>query len=148
MSIQGTSLSVIFHETGLKKDISWLKMLKKRQKSVKNFKLSLLTEVCCWLLLKLPIPNRESEKNSKDFNKIFCEDYDMFLCWFGLGNGSLCQIQSSVVITWSSTLYDVQHAAIERELRGWTYKRHPIPRPDRQAMGCLLWGFGQKLTAL
>ena len=27
-------------------------------------------------------------------------------------------------------------------------QQHPIPRPDGQAMGCLLWGFGGKLTAL
>ena len=26
--------------------------------------------------------------------------------------------------------------------------RHPIPRPHGRAMGCLLWGFGNKLTVI
>ena len=30
----------------------------------------------------------------------------------------------------------------------WTHKRHPIPRPFRRAMECLLWVFQQKLTVL
>ena len=27
------------------------------------------------------------------------------------------------------------------QMRVWTYKRHPIPRPNGRAMGCLLWKF-------
>ena len=30
----------------------------------------------------------------------------------------------------------------------WTHKRHPVPRPFGQAMGCLLWVLQQKLTVL
>ena len=40
-----------------------------------------------------------------------------------------------------STLYYSQ-------IRHWTFKRHPIPRPHGRAMGCLLWGFARKFTAL
>ena len=32
--------------------------------------------------------------------------------------------------------------------RRWFHKRHPIPRPDGRATGCLLWIFVRKLTAL
>ena len=31
---------------------------------------------------------------------------------------------------------------------GCTHKRHPTPRPDGRAMGCLLWIFWRKLTTL
>ena len=34
------------------------------------------------------------------------------------------------------------------QIRGWTHKIHSIPRPNGWAMGCLLWGFMRKLTAL
>ena len=34
-----------------------------------------------------------------------------------------------------------------RYIKMCTHKRHPIPHPHRQAMGCLLWGFWWKLTA-
>ena len=33
-------------------------------------------------------------------------------------------------------------------IRCWIHKRHPIPRPNGRAMGCLLWIFVIKLTAL
>ena len=33
-------------------------------------------------------------------------------------------------------------------IRCWLRKRHNIPRPNRQAMGCLLWIFVRKLTTL
>ena len=33
-------------------------------------------------------------------------------------------------------------------IRRWIHKRHPIPRPNGRAMGCLLWIFVRKLTAL
>ena len=33
-------------------------------------------------------------------------------------------------------------------IRGWTHKRHPIPHPDRWAMGCLPWIFWRKTIAL
>ena len=33
-------------------------------------------------------------------------------------------------------------------IRCWIHKRHSIPRPIGQAMGCLLWMFVRKLTTL
>ena len=33
-------------------------------------------------------------------------------------------------------------------IRCWIHKRHPIPRPNGRAMGCLLWIFVKKLTML
>ena len=33
-------------------------------------------------------------------------------------------------------------------IRSQNHNRHPISHPHGRAMGCLLWGFGRKLTAL
>ena len=33
-------------------------------------------------------------------------------------------------------------------VRVWVHERHPIPRPNGWAMGCLLWEFGRNLTVL
>ena len=33
------------------------------------------------------------------------------------------------------------------QIRLWTHKTHPIPRPHRRTIGCLLWRFWRKLTA-
>ena len=60
-------------------------------------------------------------------------------------------IQSTDVITRSNSwLYCIRHC--ENSARRWTryynHNNHPISRPHERAMGCLLWGFGRKLTAL
>ena len=53
-------------------------------------------------------------------------------------------IQSN--ITWYCTHHCRSWGRIS--IRGWNHKRHPIPRPDGQAMGCLSWIFWRKLTVL
>ena len=61
------------------------------------------------------------------------------------------QIQSNAVVTRSNiTWYDTHHCRNWGRIliRGWTHKRHPIPRPDGRAMGCHSWIFWRKLTAL
>ena len=60
-------------------------------------------------------------------------------------------IQSSAVITRSKR---VRSCVINCRkwgrisIRSWIHKTHPIPRPNGWAMGCLLWIFVRKLTAL
>ena len=60
-------------------------------------------------------------------------------------------IQSSAVITRSNIVrYNINNYRnwCRISIRCWDYKRHPIPRPNGRAMGCLLWIFVRKLTAL
>ena len=47
-----------------------------------------------------------------------------------------------------SVLYTVLQRLGYDLIWGWTHKWHPIPRPHGRAMGCLLWVFERKLTAL
>ena len=61
------------------------------------------------------------------------------------------KIQLSAVITRSNlSRYYIRHC--DNSGRKWVrfenHNRHPIPRPHGRAMGCLLWGFRRKLTAL
>ena len=57
-------------------------------------------------------------------------------------------IQSSAIIMLSNIMpyhIYIHYHYIELQqpgqnlIRGWTHKRHPIPRLNRRAMGCLLW---------
>ena len=63
-------------------------------------------------------------------------------------------VQSCAVITRSNIRgYCIHHCKSLQSLgqniiRAWIHKRHPIPRPSVRAMGCLLWWFRRKLTAL
>ena len=62
-----------------------------------------------------------------------------------------CNIQSSAVIMRSNIVsYYIKDCRNWRRIsnRCWIHKRHPIPHPNGQAMGCLLWMFVRKLTAL
>ena len=69
-------------------------------------------------------------------------------------SGSLCHqgisiVQSSAVITWSNIIryYMNNYRNCGRiSIRCCIYKRHLIPCPYGQAMGCLLWIFVRKLT--
>ena len=64
---------------------------------------------------------------------------------------SKIRLQSSAVITRSNiSTYCIYHCRNwgRISIRGWTNKRHPIPRPNGRAMGCLSWIFLKKLTAL
>ena len=61
------------------------------------------------------------------------------------------QLQPSAVITRSNlSRYYIRHCdnSSRKWIRYLNHSRHPIPRPHGRAMGCLLWGFGKKLTAL
>ena len=52
------------------------------------------------------------------------------------------KIQLSAVIMQSNiTTYCIHHCRNwgRISIRGWTHTRHPIPHPNGQAMGCLLW---------
>ena len=63
----------------------------------------------------------------------------------------LMYIQSSTVLTRSNIAryYINNYRNWGRiSIRRWIYKRHTIPRPNGRAMGCLLWIFVEKLTAL
>ena len=60
-------------------------------------------------------------------------------------------IQSSAVITRSNIVrYFINNYRNRGRIliRCWIHKIHPIPRPNGRAMGCLLWIFVRKLTAL
>ena len=60
-------------------------------------------------------------------------------------------IQSSAVITRSNLLWYCHWHCNDwgrTEIKLQTHNRHPIPHPHGRAMGCLLWGFERKLTAL
>ena len=66
--------------------------------------------------------------------------------WF-----AILTIQSSAVITlYNITWYYMHHCSSWGRIwiRDWIHKRYPIPPPDGQAMGCLLWEVWRKLTAL
>ena len=61
------------------------------------------------------------------------------------------KMQSGAVIKWSNiTWYWVHHWGDWSRIyiRYWIHKRHPIFRPNGQAMGYHLWGIWRKLTAL
>ena len=61
------------------------------------------------------------------------------------------QVPLSAVITRSNIVryYINDYRNWDRTLIScWIHKRHPIPRPKRRAMGCLLWIFVRKLTTL
>ena len=77
-----------------------------------------------------------------------CYDIYMMYCiwyiWYGI-------IQSSAVKTRSN----IERFCIKNcrnwdmiSIRCWIHKRHPIPRLNGRAMGCLLWIFVIKLTTL
>ena len=60
-------------------------------------------------------------------------------------------LQSNAIITRSNLVryYINNHRNWGRiSIRCWTHKKHPIPPPNRRAMGCPLWIFMRKLTAL
>ena len=66
-------------------------------------------------------------------------------------NNSKLWIQSSAVITRSNFVrYFINNYRTwcRISIRCWIHKRHTIPRPNGRAMGCLLWIFVRKLTAL
>ena len=50
-------------------------------------------------------------------------------------------------IHYNVVLYILLQWLVQNLITRWTHKRHPIPCPHGRAMGCLLWGFGRKLTA-
>ena len=55
-------------------------------------------------------------------------------------------LQSSAVITWSNIAWYCTHHCRswgKISIGGWTHQRHPIPRPDGRAMGCLSEYFGE-----
>ena len=55
-------------------------------------------------------------------------------------------IQSSAVITGSNIVrYHMNNYRNRISIRWWIHKRHPIPRPNGRAMGCLLWIFVKKI---
>ena len=62
--------------------------------------------------------------------------------------------QGSTVETLYSTIYyskyfiELNFDKSTQYVALWTHKRHPIPRPFRRAMECLLWVLQQKLTVL
>ena len=72
-------------------------------------------------------------------------------CQF-ISNHDCDHIQLSAVIKWFNMLrryYINDYRNWSRiSIRCWIHKRHPISRPNRRAMGCLLWIFVRKLTAL
>ena len=60
------------------------------------------------------------------------------------------QLQSSAVIMWPNLVryYINNHRNWSRIwIRCWIHKRQPIPCPNGQGMGCLLWIFVKKLTS-
>ena len=60
-------------------------------------------------------------------------------------------VQSSAVITRSNIVryYFGDYRNWSRtSIRCWDHKTHPIPRPNGRAMGCILWIFVRKPTAL
>ena len=60
-------------------------------------------------------------------------------------------IQLSAVITRSNSVryYIDDYRNWSRiSIRCWNHKRHPIPCPNGRAVGCILWIFVRKLTAL
>ena len=60
-------------------------------------------------------------------------------------------IQSSAVITRLNIIryyIDNYRNWSRLRIRRWTHKRHPIPSPNGRVLGCLLWIFVRKLTAL
>ena len=64
---------------------------------------------------------------------------------------SVTKIQSSAVITRSNIVrfYNNDYRNWDRKsIKCSIHKRHPIPRPNGRAMGCLLWIFGRRLTVL
>ena len=59
------------------------------------------------------------------------------------------QLQLSGVIPWYNITLDCIHNCSNwywTWIRFQTHKRHPIPRPHRRAMGCLLWDLWRRLT--
>ena len=53
------------------------------------------------------------------------------------------------MVQWNRTLHIQDNSdQIRTYVRINTYRRHPISCPHRQAMGCLLWGFGEKMTTI
>ena len=80
-------------------------------------------------------------------------DYHFYICLIKYIHCSdvLCFVQSSVFITWSNIVrYCMNNYRNSGRLsiRCWTHKRHPIARPNGRAMGCLLWIFVRKITAI
>ena len=83
-----------------------------------------------------------------------------FINIFGLGDGLLpvqyqaiiqSNIQLSAVIMRSNiTLFFIWHISGWSKIciRGYIHKRHPMSCPCGHVIGCLLWGFRCKLTAL
>ena len=68
--------------------------------------------------------------------------HDLF--WLGSCRDDRLQIQSSAVTTRSNTSkYCIYHHRNcgRISIRGWTNKKHHIPRHNGQAMGCLSWVF-------
>ena len=73
--------------------------------------------------------------------------------WYSLGViwWETHKIQWSAVITRSNIVsYYIKDYRNWRRIsnRCWINKRHPTPRPNGRAMGCLLWIFVRKLTTL
>ena len=73
--------------------------------------------------------------------------YEVYILVFS----KYCDIVSSAVITRSNIvryyIYDYRNWS-RISIRYWNHKRHPIPRPNGRAMGCILWIFVRKPTAL
>ena len=63
----------------------------------------------------------------------------------------LLKLQSSAALTRSNIARYYKNSCRNCgriSIRCWIHKRHPTSHPNRWAMGCLLWMFMRKLTAL
>ena len=93
--------------------------------------------------------NYDSNKNKHDKTKpcsvVWDTAWDYYYCII------ISDIQSSAVITRSNIvryyMNDYRNGG-RISIRCWIHKRHPIPRPNGWAIGCLLRIFVRKLTAL
>ena len=109
-----------------------------------------ITYACCntnaglnhFCLLKKPLMTTKSTNASYKTPWIGFLHHTLYCC---------NEIQLSAIIMWFNIVrYYINNSRKwgRTSIRYWIHKRQPIAHPNRWAMGCILWIFGRKSSAL